>query len=153
MTCPKAERNTDGPPTREWRSCSPETWQLRRRGPPQELPESNPSPILHKGRTTAGTVPMQTPLGCHPAWNNPPVGSSLVPWLHQFLLPDSQEPPSAPSTASLPAPPRAAAEPFLPLFPPLKQGKQGGNSKAKGKNTTTKHRIICVFHHLAEGIF
>lgn len=46
-----------------------------------------------------------------------------------------------------------ATETFLPLLPPLKQGKEGGNSKAKGKNKTTKHRIICIFHHLAEGIF
>lgn len=43
---------------------------------------------------TGGAVPMQTPLGHYPAWNSLSVGFSLVPWLHQFGLPNSQEPPS-----------------------------------------------------------
>lgn len=61
----------------------------------------------------------------------------------------------SPSSASLPGIPCASGgcnrDP--PPFPPLKQGKEGGNSKAKGKNKTTKYRIIRIFHHLAEGIF
>lgn len=62
-------------------------------------------------------------------------------------------PPALPASLAPPVPQGDATETFLPLFPPLKQGKEGGNSKAKGKNKTTKHRIICIFHHLAEGIF
>lgn len=62
-------------------------------------------------------------------------------------------PPALPASLAPLGPQEDATETFLPVFPPLKQGKEGGNSKAKGKNKTTKHRIICIFHHLAEGIF
>lgn len=61
--------------------------------------------------------------------------------------------PALPASLAPLVPQGDATEPFLPLFLPPKQGKEGGNSKAKGKNKTTKHRIICIFHHLAEGMF
>ena len=57
-------------------------------------------------------------------------------------------PPALPALLAPRVPQEAAASPFS-----LRPGKEGGNSKAKGKNKTTKHCIICIAHHLAEGIF